>query len=32
AAMGGPCFLEFDQVHRIANRMDEYYRQRALKM
>jgi rhamnose utilization protein RhaD (predicted bifunctional aldolase and dehydrogenase) len=32
AALGGPQFLEPDQVDRIANRIDEHYRQRALKL
>jgi rhamnose utilization protein RhaD (predicted bifunctional aldolase and dehydrogenase) len=32
AAMGGPKFLSDDNVHRIANRIDEHYRQRALKL
>ena len=32
AALGGPKFLEAEQVDRIANRMDEHYRQRALKL
>lgn len=32
ASVGGPRFLEPDQVHRIANRIDEHYRQRALKL
>jgi len=26
--MREPCFLEFDPVHGIANRIDELYRQR----
>jgi len=29
---GGPCFLKPEQVQRIANRIDEHYRQRALKL
>jgi len=32
AAMGGPSFLSPEQVDRIANRIDEHYRQRALKL
>jgi rhamnose utilization protein RhaD (predicted bifunctional aldolase and dehydrogenase) len=32
AALGGPRFLAPDQVDRIANRIDEHYRQRALKL
>jgi len=32
AALGGPRFLDAEQVDRIANRIDEHYRQRALKM
>ena len=32
AALGGPRFLEPEQVDRIANRIDEHYRQRALKL
>jgi rhamnose utilization protein RhaD (predicted bifunctional aldolase and dehydrogenase) len=32
AALGGPRFLTPDQVDRIANRIDEHYRQRALKL
>ncbi|EMI22857.1 class II aldolase/adducin family protein [Rhodopirellula maiorica SM1] len=32
AALGGPTFLESDDVDRIANRIDEHYRQRALKL
>jgi len=32
AALGGPKFLSADDVHRIANRIDEHYRQRALKL
>jgi rhamnose utilization protein RhaD (predicted bifunctional aldolase and dehydrogenase) len=32
AASGVPRFLEPDQVDRIANRIDEHYRQRALKL
>ncbi|GAA5508175.1 MULTISPECIES: class II aldolase/adducin family protein [Novipirellula] len=32
AALGGPTFLEPDDVDRIANRIDEHYRQRALKL
>lgn len=31
-AAGGPRFLEADQVDRIANRIDEHYRQRALQL
>lgn len=32
ATLGGPQFLTPQQVHRIANRIDEHYRQRALKL
>ena len=32
ASMGGPQFLSPEDVHRIANRIDEHYRQRALKL
>lgn len=32
AALGGPVFLTPEQVDRIANRIDEHYRQRALKL
>lgn len=32
AALGGPTFLEPGQAARIANRLDEHYRQRALKI
>lgn len=32
AALGGPVFLTTEQVDRIANRIDEHYRQRALKL
>jgi rhamnose utilization protein RhaD (predicted bifunctional aldolase and dehydrogenase) len=32
ASIGGPQFLNADQVDRIANRIDEHYRQRALKL
>jgi len=32
AALGGPRFLSPDQAARIANRIDEHYRQRALKL
>ncbi len=32
AALGGPQFLTSQQVERIANRIDEHYRQRALKL
>ena len=32
AALGSPKFLEPAQVDRIANRLDEHYRQRALKL
>ncbi len=32
AAMGGPVFLSDEDVDRIANRIDEHYRQRALKL
>jgi rhamnose utilization protein RhaD (predicted bifunctional aldolase and dehydrogenase) len=32
ATLGGPNFLEPAQVDRIANRIDEHYRQRALKL
>jgi rhamnose utilization protein RhaD (predicted bifunctional aldolase and dehydrogenase) len=32
AALGGPVFLTPAQVDRIANRIDEHYRQRALKL
>lgn len=32
AALGGPQFLTAAQVDRIANRKDEHYRQRALKL
>ncbi len=31
-ALGGPVFMSDEQVHRIANRIDEHYRQRALKL
>jgi rhamnose utilization protein RhaD (predicted bifunctional aldolase and dehydrogenase) len=31
-ALGGPVFLSDEDVHRIANRIDEHYRQRALKL
>ncbi len=32
AALGGPQFMTAEQVHRIANRLDEHYRQRALNL
>lgn len=32
ASVGGPQFLSAEDVHRIANRIDEHYRQRALKL
>ncbi|TWU46067.1 short chain dehydrogenase [Rubripirellula tenax] len=32
AALGGPVFMEPAEVHRIANRIDEHYRQQALKL
>ncbi|TWT35362.1 short chain dehydrogenase [Posidoniimonas corsicana] len=32
AALGGPTYLSEENVSRIANRMDEHYRQRALKL
>ncbi|TWU39615.1 class II aldolase/adducin family protein [Novipirellula artificiosorum] len=32
AAMGGPVFMSAEDVDRIANRIDEHYRQRALKL
>ena len=32
AALGGPNFLSPEDVDRIANRIDEHYRQRALKL
>lgn len=32
AALGGPVFLSAEQVDRIAHRIDEHYRQRALKL
>ncbi|TWT80749.1 short chain dehydrogenase [Planctomycetes bacterium CA13] len=32
AAMGGPVFMSDIDVERIANRIDEHYRQRALKL
>ena len=32
AALGGPVFMSDDDVDRIANRIDEHYRQRALKL
>lgn len=32
ATLGGPQFLTPEQVDRIANRIDEHYRQRALKL
>ena len=32
AALGGPNFMESGQAERIANRLDEHYRQRALKL
>ncbi|MDG2012748.1 MAG: class II aldolase/adducin family protein [Pirellulaceae bacterium] len=31
-ALGGPSFLKAEDVHRIANRIDEHYRQRALQI
>ena len=31
AALGGPVFLTDVDVHRIANRIDEHHRQRALR-
>ena len=32
ASLGGPQFLSEETIHRIANRVDEHYRQRALKL
>jgi len=32
ASMGGPQFMSAEQVDRIANRIDEHYRQRALNI
>lgn len=32
AALGGPVFMPAEDVDRIANRIDEHYRQRALKL
>ena len=32
AALGGPVFMSDADVDRIANRIDEHYRQRALKL
>lgn len=32
AAIGGPVFMDDSEVDRIANRMDEHYRQQALKL
>jgi ribulose-5-phosphate 4-epimerase/fuculose-1-phosphate aldolase len=32
AALGGPIFMSDADVDRIANRIDEHYRQRALKL
>ena len=32
AALGGPTFMSSEDVSRIANRTDEHYRQRALKL
>jgi rhamnose utilization protein RhaD (predicted bifunctional aldolase and dehydrogenase) len=32
AALGGPTFMSPEDVSRIANRTDEHYRQRALKL
>lgn len=32
ASMGGPVFMPAEDVDRIANRIDEHYRQRALKL
>jgi len=32
AALGGPVFMSDEDVDRIANRIDEHYRQRALKL
>jgi hypothetical protein len=32
AALGGPIFLSPENVQRIAQRPDEHYRQRALKL
>ena len=32
AALGGPVFMPAEEVDRIANRIDEHYRQRALKL
>jgi rhamnose utilization protein RhaD (predicted bifunctional aldolase and dehydrogenase) len=32
ASLGGPVFMEDAEVHRIANRIDEHYRQQALKL
>jgi ribulose-5-phosphate 4-epimerase/fuculose-1-phosphate aldolase len=30
--LGGPTFLTAEQIDRIANRLDEHYRQRALNL
>lgn len=32
AAMGGPIFMSDEDIDRIANRIDEHYRQKALKL
>ncbi|TWT87061.1 class II aldolase/adducin family protein [Neorhodopirellula pilleata] len=32
ASLGGPVFMDDSEVHRIANRIDEHYRQQALKL
>ncbi|QDV45691.1 short chain dehydrogenase [Stieleria neptunia] len=32
AALGGPVFMDEGEVNRIANRIDEHYRQQALKL
>jgi hypothetical protein len=32
AALGGPRFLTQENIHRIDNRIDEHYRQRALNL
>jgi rhamnose utilization protein RhaD (predicted bifunctional aldolase and dehydrogenase) len=32
AALGGPVFMPDEEIDRIANRIDEHYRQRALKL
>jgi hypothetical protein len=32
AGLGGPIFLSQDQIDTLANRSDEHYRQRVLKL